>query len=129
MRQLIGISKCGAALLFIIACLGAFTFALLTYEAIIGILTVITLASIFGLYIYYLLETGLRNFKNKGYLINIWLVIGLFLQFIFTLGALYYCTIYTTMALTTVPFAIVGLAIGIYDLKQFFQIWKSKKIS
>jgi hypothetical protein len=128
MRQLIGICKFGAALLIIIGCIVSFTIALRKYEAIIGILTVMILASIFGLYIYYLLQTGLWNFKNKSYLINIGLVIGLLFHFIFIFAAFYYSSIYTKLALTTVPFAIIGLAIGTYDLKQFFQKWKSKKM-
>ena len=128
MRELIGICKFGAALLFIVVCVVSFTMTLGQYEAIIGIPTVIILASIFGIYIYYLLKTGLWNFKKKSYLINIGLVIGLLLHFILILVAFYYSTIYTKLALTTVPFAIIGLAIGTYDLKQFFQIWKSKKM-
>ena len=128
MKQLIGIFKFGAALLFIVACVVSFTIALRKYEAIVGILAVMILASIFGLYIYYLLQTGLRNFKNKSYSINVWLVIGLFFHFILIFTAFYYSTTHTKLALTTVPFAIVGLAIGTYDLKQFFQKWKNKKM-
>jgi len=106
----------------------SFTITLQKYDPIIGISVVMILASIFGLYIYYLLQTGLRNFKNKSYLINIWLLIGLFFHFLLILAAFYYSTIHTKLAITTIPFAIIGLAIGSYDLKKFFQIWKNKKL-
>ena len=128
MKQIIGILKFCASLLFLGGCIISFINVLKKYEPIVGILAVIIVATIFGFYIYYLVQTGLRNFKNRNYTINISLVIGLIFHFFLIFLALYYSTIYTRMAVTTVPFALIGLAIGVSDFKQFYQIWKNKKL-
>lgn len=128
MRQIIGILKFGAALTIATGCVVSFTIVLRKYDPVVSILAIILVGSIYGLYTYYLIHTGLKNLKKKVYLINAWLIIGLFLHFVFLLVTLYYCTIYPEMAITTIPFAIAGLAIGCYDLKQFFQTWKSNRI-
>src|SRR5258706_1820188 len=82
-----------------------------------------------GIYVYYLVRIGLWNFKNTPYLFNILLLIGLSLNFIFSIFMIY-DVIFRQRALlfTAVPFVLFAMTIGIYDSRKFYQSWKTKRL-
>lgn len=86
-------------------------------------------------YCYYLIKTGIWNLDNKVYTINILLLIGLVVHFIIAILLLIYSQhlfpseeVSKQLLFTTIPFCLVGFAIGIYDAKQFFVGWKAKRL-
>lgn len=77
---------------------------------------------------YYNILTGLWNFKNEAYKVNVVLVIGLLMHFIITALVLYYASqVNREVFLAMLPFVITGIIIGDYDLSMFLKGWKLKQ--
>lgn len=130
MKQILGICKFIAAFTLFLGLIISFINLTVKYEMLIILLTILIVSVVFGCYIYYLVQTGIWNFKNRTYAINIFLLIGLFFHFTFTFLILYYGSQFTKELLfTTIPFAVIGLAIGTFDSIKFYWTWKSKSFN
>jgi cation transport ATPase len=93
------------------------------------LLQVLLIVLIFGIYIYYLVRTGIWNFKNGVYKKNIFVIIGHVIHCVLTFLCLYYEMRYykkefffTVMLIF--PFMILC---GFYDFKKLYGLWKSKQ--
>jgi hypothetical protein len=128
MKQIIGFLKIAASLILLLGLANALSIIYKKYDTITCIVATVSIFAIGGNYIYFLVKTGLWNIKKQPYLINIFLLIGLLFHFIITIWAAYYGSLFTkALMLTTLPFSIVGLSIGIYDSVRFFESWRLKK--
>ena len=84
----------------------------------------------------YLIRTGIGNLKDNVYSLNIFLIIKLVIHFLSTVALLIY-SLYLSpskeasgnLLFTTLLFFIIGIAIGIYDTKQFYKSWKGRRLA
>lgn len=130
MKQILGILKFGAAFIIFLGLIISIIDLKMKDDMLVTVLTVLIAIIVFGCFIYYLVQTGIWNFKNRTYTINIFLLFGLFFHFIFTFSALYYGSQFTKELLfTTIPFAVLGLAIGTFDLIKFYWTWRNKSFN
>jgi len=127
MKQLVGISKFFVCFTLSLGCVISFFNLAKNYDNLITLLASTIVSMIAGVYIYYLIQTGLWSLKKKTYSANLILILGLLLHFIIIFSAIYYSIQFTKeLILTTIPFALLGLIIGLYDLKEFYYSWKTK---
>jgi hypothetical protein len=93
---------------------------------------IISMAIIFligGIYIYYLILTGIWNLNDRTYKTNILLFIGVAVHFIyiFTLISFSYNSAPRNVFLTSLFASIFAIAIGVFDVKQLILGWKNRK--
>ena len=92
------------------------------------LLQVLLILVIFGIYIYYLVRTGIWNLNNSFYKKSTFVIIGLAIHCVFIVLCLYYemrhykKDIFFTVMLV-IPFMILC---GLYDFKKLYRLWKSK---
>ena len=133
MIKLLGFLKFFASAILLIGTLVGLFFSINdTTEVLIIVISSLFLLSVVGIYIYYLIRTGIWNVKDKAYSINIFFVIGLVIHFLSTISLLIYSQYLfpskeesSNLLFTTLPFFIVGIAMAIYDTKQFYKSWKA----
>ena len=130
MKQVLAILKFVISFIFVVSFITSiFILFGKKYDALIIIFTTVILASIFGIYVYYLIQTGIWNFKNRAYLLNVFLPIGLLVHFIMNVVVLYCGSLYTIgFFVTTTLYVLMGFAIGVYDFLMFVKAWKYKKL-
>ncbi|MEO7491065.1 MAG: hypothetical protein ABIU77_28360 [Ferruginibacter sp.] len=130
MRKLLGIMKFIAAFIIAISFINSFAVVAKNLDALTIILLVILATCIFGIFAYYNILTGLWNFKNEHYKLNVVLVIGLLMHFIITALVLYYVSQFNReVFLAMLPFIITGIIIGVYDFSLFLKAWKLKQLA
>jgi hypothetical protein len=93
---------------------------------------IISIAIIFligGIYIYYLVLTGIWNLNDRTYKSNILLYIGVAIHFIFILTLIYfsYTSAPRNVFLTSLFASIFAIAIGVFDVKHLILGWKNRK--
>lgn len=88
-----------------------------------------------GLYSYYLIKTGIWNLKDRPYSISFLLIIGLLIHFMCSGLLLFYSQrlfpstqIANNLLFTTMPFFIIAIAVGLYDIMQFYKTWKTHRL-
>ena len=87
------------------------------------------IALICGIYIYYLILTGIWNLANKAYKINVLLIAGILIHFVFISALVYfsYTSFPFAVFLTSAFVSCFGIAIGVFDAKKLLGGWKNRK--
>jgi hypothetical protein len=82
-----------------------------------------------GVYIYYLILTGIWNLKNRAYKTNIFLFVGVVIHFIYIFALIYfsYTSAPRNVFFTSLFASAFGMAIGVFDTNQLINGWKNRK--
>ena len=126
MEKVIGILKFVASGCLSIFCIMVyFNLKSVDVQTIIGTSIVVCFL---GIYIYYLITTGIKNVKEQAYRFNFISIIGLFLHFIFMVGliAFSYKIGDLKLTLTSILPALFGIFVGVLDSRKYTALWKSK---
>jgi hypothetical protein len=128
MKQIIGVLKIGASLILLLGLANGLSIVFKKYDTLTSIMAIICTVVIGGIYIYYLIQTGLCNIRSQLYSTNFFALAGLLIHFVLTIWATYYGSLFTKeLMLATLPFSVIGFSIGLYDITQFYKGWKLKK--
>ena len=99
------------------------------YDVLITIFTTVIFGSLVGIYVYYLIQTRIWNFKNRAYLANIFMLIGLLIHFVMNVLLLYHGSLYTAgFFVTTTMYVVTAFAFGFYDFFMFLKAWKYERL-
>ena len=125
MRQLFGVLKFFASLILAISFITCIKISFNNYSGAAIAFAILAYFLIFGVYVYYLVRTGLWNFKNITYSINTLLIIGFLLHLCFCIFMIYYVVVYhSAFLLTVIPVIVLfAFSISIYDSIKF---WKGR---
>ena len=129
MRRILGVIKFFTSLILVLSFINFCIISVNNYSGTMAIIMIIASFLVFGVYIYYLVSTGLWNFKNNLYSINILLVIGFLLHLCSCIFMIYYVVVfYKSFLLTIIPVIVLfALSISVYDFIKFSQAWKNRK--
>ena len=125
-EKLLGVIKIFISFIVLGGCLMAFIDPK-KYESTIGTVAVIIVGLIVVTYLYYLVKSALWNLNSKLYRINLFILLGLLIQF----GIVYlffYLTFFYAKQITLpiLPILIVVLAINVYDTFKIYRAFKCK---
>lgn len=106
-----------------------------TAKILVIIFVMFFLVVFIGTYLYYLIRTGIWNLRDRPYSINILLITGLLIHLLSS-GFILYCSQHLfpskqeskNLLVTTLPFFIIAVAIGIYDIIKFYRTWKARHL-
>ena len=96
-----------------------------------ALLAIIISFFILGVYAYYLIRTGIWNFRNNIYLISAPLLIGFLTHFAACIFMIYYViAFHKAFLFTVIPVIVIfALSISVYDFMKFLQASRNKKLS
>lgn len=126
MRHIFYLIKFFTSFILVVSFINICNMSANNYGVTKAIFSMIASFLILGVYAYYLIRTGIWNFRDNIYSIKALLLIGFLIHFCACIFMIYYViAFHNALLLTVIPVVVTcALSISVYDFIKFLQAFK-----